>query len=99
MYVIDIARYFGALILVLALIGLAWVAARRFGLPGVVHPSGSRRLSVVETLMVGPKHRLYLFRRDGVEHLVLVGPDGATTVESGIVSAQIPDGRTEERAA
>jgi len=99
MDVIDIARYFGALILVLALIGLAWLAARRFGLPGVVHPAGTRRLSVVETLMVGPKHRLYLFRRDGVEHLVLVGPDGATTVESGIASPPMVDGRTEEQAA
>ena len=89
---IDIARYFGALTLVLALIGLAWVAARRFGLPGVVNPSGMRRLSVVETLMLGPKHRLYLFRRDGVEHLVLVGPDGATTVESTIAPPQQTDG-------
>ncbi len=89
---IDIARYFGALTLVLALIGLAWLAARRFGLPGVANPSGTRRLSVVETLMVGPKHRLYLFRRDSVEHLVLVGPDGAATIESAIVPPQMPEG-------
>ncbi|MBU6445323.1 MAG: flagellar biosynthetic protein FliO [Alphaproteobacteria bacterium] len=90
---IDIARYFGALTLVLALIGLAWLAARRFGLPGVVGPSGTRRLSMVETLMVGPKHRLCLLRRDGVEHLVLIGPDGATTVESGIAPPPpLPEG-------
>ena len=85
---IDIARYFGALTLVLALIGLAWVAARKFGLPGVVKPNAMRRLSVAETLMIGPRHKRYLFRRDGIEHLVLIGPQGATAIESGIAMAQ-----------
>lgn len=84
---IDIARYFGALSLVLALIGLAWVAARKYGLPGLANPNATRRLSVVETLMIGPRHRLYLVRRDTIEHLVLIGPQGTTSIESGIAAA------------
>jgi flagellar protein FliO/FliZ len=43
-----------------------------------------RRLAVVETLMLGPKQRLLIIRRDTVEHLVLSGPDGATVIENNI---------------
>jgi len=39
---------------------------------------------VVETAFLGPKHRLILLRRDQVEHLVLIGPNSNTVVESGI---------------
>jgi flagellar protein FliO/FliZ len=35
-------------------------------------------------LMVGPRQRLFIVRRDNVEHLVLSGPDGATVIENGI---------------
>jgi len=84
---IDTARYFGALSLVLALSGLAWVAAREYGWQGLAKPDATRRLSVVETLMIGPRHRLYLVRRDATEHLVLIGPQGTTAIESGIMAA------------
>jgi flagellar protein FliO/FliZ len=85
MDLIDFARYFGALALVLALVGFAALAAKRFGIPGIAKGThGGRRLSVSESLMVGTKHKLILFKRDGVEHLVLVGPNGATVVEGGI---------------
>jgi flagellar protein FliO/FliZ len=43
-----------------------------------------KRLAVVETLMVGPRQRLIILRRDNVEHLVLSGPEGASVIESGI---------------
>jgi len=84
MDLIDIARYFGALLLVLALVGLAGLAARRFGVPGIARSSATRRLSVVETLMIGPRQRLYLVRRDDVEHLIVIGSDGTHVVETGI---------------
>ena len=92
---IDFARYFGALALVLALVGFAALAAKRYGaggLAGLTRSANSRRLSVVESLMVGPRHKLYLFKRDGFEHLVLIGPQGANVVESGVsapMTAQI----------
>lgn len=84
MDLIDIARYLGALMLVLALLGFAGLAARRYGIPGIASGSATRRLAVVETLMIGPRHKIFLLRRDDREHLILVGPQGATVVESGV---------------
>lgn len=90
MDVIDFARYLGALALVLGLVGAAGLAARRFGLSNIVKPAATRRLAVVETLMVGPRQRLLIVRRDGTEHLLLCGPDGTTVVESGIAAQALP---------
>ena len=94
MDVIDLGRYFGALLLVAALLGFAWLAARKYGstgftgFAGFMAPNTQRRLGVVETMMMGPRHKLYLLRRDGVEHLIVVGPDGTTLVENGILAPQ-----------
>jgi flagellar protein FliO/FliZ len=90
MELIDIGRYFAALLMVLALVGFAGLAVRRFGMPGFVKPQGQRRLAVVETLMIGPRQRLYLLRRDGVEHLVIAGPEGTSVIETGIAALQEP---------
>ena len=81
---IDLLRYFGALLLVLAMVGGAGLLARRFGVPGVTKAAGIKRLAVVETLMIGPRQRLLILRRDNVEHLVLSGPDGVSVIENGI---------------
>jgi flagellar protein FliO/FliZ len=81
---IDLLRYFGALLLVLAMVAGAGLLARRFGVPGVTRATAQKRLAVVETLMVGPRQRLFILRRDNVEHLVLSGPDGATVIEADI---------------
>jgi flagellar protein FliO/FliZ len=106
MDVIDFARYFGALAFVLALVGFAALAARRYGaagLSGLVNKNAkARRLSIVESLMVGPRHKLYLFKRDGVEHLVLIGPQGTSVVESGVAAPALAEilalHRTEDAA-
>ena len=81
---IDLLRYFGALLLVLAMVGGAGLLARRFGVPGVTRAASDKRLAIVETLMVGPRQRLFIVRRDTVEHLVLSSPDGASVIESSI---------------
>ena len=86
MDVIDLARYFGALILVLGLMGGAWLATKRYGVPGIIQRQNLRRLSVVESLMIGSRHKLMLVKRDGTEHLVLMGPQGATLIETGIAA-------------
>ena len=87
---IDLLRYFGALLLVLAMVGGAGLLARRFGVPGVTRAASDKRLAIVETLMVGPRQRLFIVRRDNVEHLVLSGPDGASVLESGIAFKDTP---------
>ena len=74
-----------ALLFVLALIGSAALLARRFGLGQAPHPAGRRRrLAVEEILSLDGKRRLLLIRRDGVEHLVLLGHSSEIVVERGI---------------
>jgi flagellar protein FliO/FliZ len=76
-----------ALLLVLGLIAiLAWLL-RRFGMGGTLRPGAQRRVQVVETTAVGPRHRLVLVRRDRVEHLLLLGPQGDVVVERSIERA------------
>jgi len=86
MELFDVLRYFGALLLVLAMVGGAGLLARRFGVPGVTKPTSVKRLTIVETLMVGPRQRLIILRRDDVEHLILSGPEGTSVIESGITN-------------
>jgi flagellar protein FliO/FliZ len=77
----DAIRYFAALALVLALVGGAGLVIRRYGLPGIAGGSG-RRLTVVETLMLGKNHRLFIVRCDGIEHMLVTAPQGATVISS-----------------
>lgn len=79
-------RFVAALVLVLGMIlGLLWLL-RRFGLGGMVaRAAGRRRLALVESLALDGKRRLLLVRRDGREHLLLLG--GATDL---VVERDIP---------
>ncbi len=82
---IDYLRFLGALIFVLGLIGIAAVAARRFGLAERMGAlAGSRRLDIVETRMIDARRRLVLVRRDRVEHLILLGTGQDLVIETGI---------------
>ncbi len=51
-----------------------------------------RRLAVVESLMVGPKQRVLIIRRDDVEHLVFATHDSATVIEANISPSSTPSG-------
>lgn len=81
-------RAVASLVLVLGLLlGVLWVL-RRFGFGGMVaRPGTQRRLSVVEVMSVDNRRRLILVRRDGAEHLLLVGGPQDLVVESGIQAA------------
>lgn len=80
-------RFALALLFVLALIGIVAWLARKAGLgTRVARTKGShRRLSIVEVSPVDGKRRLVLVRRDGVEHLVLLGTTSETVIETGIM--------------
>ncbi|MHC8509170.1 MAG: flagellar biosynthetic protein FliO [Rhodospirillales bacterium] len=83
----DILQAALALVIVLGLIGLCALAARRLGLGGArgaARFGRDRRLSVIETLALDPRRRLVLLRRDETEHLVILGPNGETVVERGV---------------
>lgn len=80
----DVFRYFGALALVLALVGAAGLAMRRYGLPGLPG-SNNRRLRIVETLILGRNHRLLIVRCDGVDHLMVTAPQSASLIATTAV--------------
>jgi flagellar protein FliO/FliZ len=84
-------RFALALVFVLALIaGAAWLA-RRFGLGGrLAAAGGRRRLAILEVLPLDAKRRLVLLRRDGAEHLILLGATGDLVVERGIAAPPAP---------
>ncbi|MBI3434360.1 MAG: FliO/MopB family protein [Proteobacteria bacterium] len=85
----EYLRFAAALIFVLALIGAAAFALRAFGFmtPGNRNKA-ERRMSIVETLMLDPRRRLMIVRRDNVEHLLLIGGPSDVVVEPNIVRAQ-----------
>jgi len=77
-------RFVLALVVVLGLIAaLAWIL-RRYGAGRVTLGAGKGRLGVVEASHIDAKRRLVLIRRDGVEHLLLLGPTSETVIETGI---------------
>lgn len=87
--VIDFAsylRFVAALVFVLVLIlATAHIAkkvmvGRAFNGPR----AQGRRLGVVEVLAIDARHRAFLIRRDGKEHLIMTGPTGDLLIESGI---------------
>jgi len=87
----DTALYLrsaAVLVLVLGLIvAMVW-AFRRFGFGGLaLRPMTRRRLAVVESLPIDAKRRLLLVRRDGAEHLLLVGGGADLVVESAAAPA------------
>jgi flagellar protein FliO/FliZ len=82
----NLAVYAGAvLLLLLALIIIVLVARSRGG--------GSRarrgqRIAVSEYYDIDKLRRLVLVRRDGVEHLLLIGPNQDLLIESGIGASE-----------
>ena len=88
----DYLRFILALVFVLSLIGLLSWAVRRYGLGGrlAASASGGRRLRLIEVAALDAKHRLVLVRRDGAEHLILIGGQTDVVVETGIEGGPEP---------
>lgn len=80
-----ILKFCAALVFVLALMGGLALTLKRLGLTqGGSAAPGKRRLKVVETLPLDARRRAMILRRDGTEHLVILGPNGETVVETRI---------------
>lgn len=79
-------RFVLALVFVLALIAVMAAVARHFGIGHAIarKPKGDRRLGIVEVMAVDAKRRLVLIRRDRVEHLILLGANSETVIETVI---------------
>jgi flagellar protein FliO/FliZ len=71
----DLVRGMAALALTLGLIGVAAVLARRYGPSALfrLQPKTTRRLAIVESLMLDPARRLVVVRFDDQERLLLLG--------------------------
>lgn len=85
-----IVKFVSALLFVLALMGGLVLVLRKFsGQP--VAGMGRRRLKILEILPLDARRRAVLLRCDDREHLVILGPNSETVVESGIESRQDAD--------
>lgn len=82
-------KFVSAFSLVIGMMLLLSWALRKYGFMGAVaaqHPL-RRRLKVVEFLPLDHRRRLVLVRRDDREHLLVLGPQGETVVETDIPAA------------
>lgn len=98
---LPLMKFFAAFIFVIALmLGLAWLV-KRAGLAGPLLRHGQkRRLSIVESLPVDHRRKLALVRCDGEEHLLLLGPEHALVVKTGLgAPATLPPAEEETRRA
>ena len=83
-------KIFFFVIVVLALLALAFWLLRRFGagrLGGGAARGRQPRLAVIDQATVDGRRRLVLIRRDNVEHLLIIGGPTDVVVEQNIVRA------------
>lgn len=83
---VQYLKYIVGLLIVLGLIALITLLARRFGMvPRASRdPSSPKRLSVSDVMSIDAKRRLVLVKRDDREHLLLLGPEHDVVVERNI---------------
>lgn len=81
----DIVRLLLALAFVVALMGGFALLLKRLGIAdhASVTPK-KRRLKVIETLPLDARRRAALIQRDDKQHLVILGVNGETVVETNI---------------
>ena len=101
MDLLSLLRTLGALGVVLGLLAGALWAIRRWDikLPGRVAAGTGRRVELVERLPLDARRSVALIRRDGREHLILLGPEGGVILEAGIVLDERDAEAAEARAA
>ncbi len=75
----------------LVLIGVLWLIRSRSGPSPFVRGGKNRqpRLQVLDAAAVDARRRLVLIRRDGVEHLIMIGGPTDIVIESGISTAAV----------
>jgi flagellar protein FliO/FliZ len=80
----DYIRFILSLAFVLALMGLLSYIVRRTGLGAATPLKRSRRLEIIETKMIDPRHKLSLIQCDNRQYLIILGPDGQTVIDANI---------------
>lgn len=91
----DYFRVIFGLVAVIGLIGVAALIARKAGVVTLPTNVGrKRRLAVSESLPLDARRRLLIVRCDDREHLIILGPQSETIVDTGF-DAQIADDANE----
>ncbi len=81
----QILKLIAALVFVLSLMGGLAFLLKKSGITGAMaSSSGPRRLKVLETLPLDGRRKLVLLQRDNKQHLVILGVNGETVVETNI---------------
>lgn len=96
----EMVRALISLLAVLGMLGGALWAVRRWDLklPGAMGAIGARRearLALVERVALDTRRSLMLVRRDGVEHLLLIAPEGNIMLGEGAGEGTEPPLRVE----
>ena len=84
----QLMKFAAALVFVLALMGGLGVIMRRFASNHPMVAPGKKRLKIIEVLPLDARRRAVLLKRDDREHLVILGANGETVVETGIEAGQ-----------
>ena len=82
---INYFKFVLALLFVLGLIGGFAIIAKRSGLGnrGPIVRGKSKRLSIIETMVLDPKRRVVLVQFDNSEHLLLLGANNEQVIGNG----------------
>ena len=81
----QILRLIAAMVFVLALMGGLALVLKKLGLGGHPNiPQKKRRLKLIESLPLDSRRRAVLMQRDDKQHLVILGPNSETVVETDI---------------
>jgi flagellar protein FliO/FliZ len=78
-------RLLAALGFVLALMGLLAFILKKIGIGGIsAVPGTKKRLKIIEAMPLDARRRLVLIQRDNKQHLVILGANSETVVETDI---------------
>lgn len=79
-------KLIAALVFVVALMGGLALILKRLGLSGPMpNVTGKdKRLKVIEALPLDPRRKLMIIQRDDVQHLILLGGNDESVIETGI---------------
>lgn len=89
----DYLKFVFSLLFVLGLMGGLALILKRLGIGGAsMLPADKRRLKILEILQIDARRKAVLLSRDGIEHLVIVGGNGETVIETHINAKISADG-------
>ena len=88
----DYFRVIFGLVAVIGLIGIAALIARKAGVASLPAGMGrKRRLAVSESLPLDARRRMLIVRCDDREHLIILGAQSETIIDSGFDAKVIDD--------